>query len=154
MKKAYLLVPALIMAMSLLPAIPALAFGGHGRYSGSHGRIERGVRGGAITRGEYRHLHRERSRLRHARRRAWSDGCLTWHERERILRMHRRFNRHVYRARHNRWVRPPRRAALVVAPLPAPRPVRVRYWSPEPQFHISGFIGDPSFALGWSFNLP
>jgi len=155
MKKAHLLIPALITGMLLVPAIPGFAFGGPGRYHRNYERrIERGVRNGTITRGEYRRLEREQRHLRYARRRAWSDGYLTWRERERLLRVNRRFNRHIYWAKHNRWVAVPWRPVRVVAPLPPPRPVRVRYWAPEPQFHISGFIGDPSWALGWSFNLP
>jgi hypothetical protein len=155
MKKAHLLLPAFLTALLLIPAIPGFAFGGPGRYYGNHERrIDRGVRSGAITRGEYKHPQRERRQLRYARRRSCSDGYLTWRERERVVRIPRRFNRHAYWARHNRWVAPPRRAVRVLAPLPSPRPVRARYWAPESQFHIGGFIGDPSFALGWSFNLP
>ena len=155
MKKAHLLLPALLTGMLLIPSIPGLAFGGPGRYYGNHERrIDHGIRNRAITPDEYRHLQRERNQLRYARRRSWSDGHLTWRERERLVRIHRRFNRHAYWARHNRWVAPPWRPVRVAVPVVIPRRVRARYWSPEPQFHIGGFIGDPSFALGWSINLP
>ncbi|HDZ23386.1 MAG TPA: hypothetical protein ENH70_02470 [Desulfobacteraceae bacterium] len=155
MKKVHLLLPILLTGILLIPALPGFAFGGPGRYYGNHERrIDRGFRNGTITRGEYRHLQREQNHMRHATRRAWSDGYVTWRERETLVRMYRRYNRHAYWARHNRWVAPRRRPACLVAPLPHSRPVAVRYWAPEPQFNISGFIGDPSFALGWSFNLP
>ena len=155
MKKTWLLEVALLTGLFFIPSAPAIAFEGSARYTGTHDNLMKPGRKNRVQplRG-YTHLQRKESRFHHARKMAWSNGYLNRRGRASILQTHRRWNRRVFRARQHRVLAVSRSWIRVAAPPVIPRPVRIRSWSAEPQFHISGFLGDPSWAVGWSFSLP
>ncbi len=155
MRKTKILISIIISALFFLSGSQVWASGNYGkRHYNQQKRIHQGIRNGDLTRGEYGRLQRDQWRLRHAERSVRADGRVTWRERERLFRMRERASRHIYRARHNRVVRIPRRPVRIVE--------RPWFWTPyvasydawSPQFHFGGRIGDPSWSFGWSINLP
>lgn len=156
MRKTNILISIIISGLFLLSATQVWASGRHGnRQYNQQKRIHHGIRSGDLTRGEYRRLQHEQWRVRHAERRAWSDRRLTWRERERLFRMRDRASRHIYRAKHNRAFRVPRRPVRIVERPWFWRPYVASYHDAyAPQFHFGGLIGDPGFSFGWSINVP
>jgi hypothetical protein len=148
--KRYLLVPVLALAALAIPIVAtsswALERTAPARFN-QPCRIARGVRNGAITGREFRHLQRQQQRIHGARHRAWADGRLTAREQRRLLNMRRRANRHIYRAKHNCARNGAyRRAPARRAPCPAPRLKRGGGF-----FH--GAVTQPGWAVGWNANL-
>ncbi|MEJ2024446.1 MAG: hypothetical protein P8Y00_05450, partial [Deltaproteobacteria bacterium] len=155
MKKTWLLGVALLTGIFLIPSAPAIALGGSARYPGTHdNRMKPGGKNRVLAVREYKHLQREKNRFHRGQRMAWSNGYLNRRGRVSMLRTHRRLNRQIFRVRQHRLLANSRGRIGVAAPVAISRPARVRSWSAEPQFHISGFLGDPSWTLGWSFSLP
>ncbi|MCC6752407.1 MAG: hypothetical protein IT266_00320 [Saprospiraceae bacterium] len=77
------------------------------RGSGHHrqdvrGRIEKGWHSGELTRDELRLLKMEGKQIARARKRMLRDGYLDPHERRKLHRMHRDFDRELWRQKHDR----------------------------------------------------
>jgi hypothetical protein len=64
-------------------------------------RILNGLRTGALTWGEYRHLEREQARIARDERRAKADGYVSPYERYRLNRELDRASGDIYRLKHN-----------------------------------------------------
>jgi len=70
-----------------------------------HHRIHQGVRSGALTHNEARHLRADERRIARDKRMARADGRVTRAERRHIAREQNRTSRAIYRKRHNERVR-------------------------------------------------
>ncbi|MFZ0447730.1 MAG: hypothetical protein WAL98_00685 [Desulfatiglandaceae bacterium] len=148
MKKTKILISIIISALFFLSGTQVWASGNYGkRHYNQQKRIHQGIRSGDLTRGEYGRLERDQWRMRHAERRAWSDRQVTRRERKRA-------GRYIYRARHNRAVRIPRRPVRIVERPRLGTPYVASYDAWSPQVHFGGRIGDPSWSFGWSINVP
>ena len=64
-------------------------------------RVHQGVKGGEITKKEFKHLEREQAKLQKSKKRALSDGKLTKKEKIRLENKQDKASRHIYRAKHN-----------------------------------------------------
>lgn len=97
------LILGLAAAATVAAALPAAAQTIDAREHHQAARIEQGVRSGALTPGEARHLHRREMRLHRfeVRARFRHGGYLTRHDRRVLHRIANRDSRAIYRLKHN-----------------------------------------------------
>ncbi len=69
-------------------------------------RIEQGVKSGELTKGEVRRLERQEGRIKAAELNVKADGKVTGRERAKLQHMQNKESKRIYRAKHNKRVRP------------------------------------------------
>lgn len=111
-----LLAAALILAASTAVSAPAFAADGiDATFFEQKGRIEQGIRSGALTEREAVMLRSEQSRIANmiARARIHGNGRIYATERSQIERAQAAASRHIYAEKHDRKVRPSRRPGFI-----------------------------------------
>ena len=102
MNRLILGLAAFASVAAAMPAVASAQDVGY-RQAEQQRRIDQGVRSGALTPGETRHLERGEARLayREDMMRARDGGRLTRGDRIALNRRENRLSRHIYRAKHN-----------------------------------------------------
>ena len=104
MRSKILIIGLITAGAILMFSQSALANGGfYETQKKQRKRIMAGLKQGKITRQEYAKLIQEQRRIQMARRRALSDGKLTYKERNRLMRMLENASRHIYWSKHNKF---------------------------------------------------
>jgi hypothetical protein len=148
---AFLVVFTLLFTLSL-----SWARGGSTDRQGKQfQRIRGGVKGGDVTRKEFKKLSREQRRIGRTIKNARADGRVNARERRHIHKFQNRASKHIYLAKHNRAkpyfrLGPHRHKDLGHRPRYYFNPV---HYGPRPTYygyHFKGGYADPYYSFSWS----